>query len=113
MPMFPPVPQPAPINDPETYYKYGGEALDRINDLYTKQRLMQRNAKGPLGKAGAKGMRQFDPAPNNAFNENLPAGDAAYDHVMNMLEAEMEDQRQRESINRTIAMKLMDAKAKR
>jgi len=110
--MSSPVPLPNPLDDPEMYMKYGMEAQNRMNEIAAKQALMQRNAKGLLGKAGAMGMRQFDPAPNNTFNENLPAGDAAYDSIMNNLESEMEDQQAREAMNRNIAMRLLDARGR-
>ena len=115
-PMSSPVPLPNPLQDPATYEKYGMDAQNRMNEIAAKQALMQRNAKlGLLGKAGAMGgeLSFFKTAdPNNVGAYNHPAGDAAYDSVMNNLESEMEDQQAREALNRNIAMRLLDARGR-
>jgi len=98
-PMSSPVPLPNPLDDPEMYAKYANEAFQRLSEITNKQRTMMKNSRaGLLGKAGAVGGRMGfykTKDPNNVEADNLRAGDAAYDHIQNMLESEKQDQQAR------------------
>lgn len=99
MSMSSPVPLPNPLDDPATYAQYANDAFQRLSEITDKQRGMMKSSRaGILGKAGAVGGRMGfykTNDPNNVEADNLRAGDAAYDHIQNMLESEKQDQQAR------------------
>lgn len=90
------MPKLAPLDDENTYYKYAYEARTRAEELERNSRLAKIKARGLTGKAGAMGdslgFYKNNPAQPDGQND-LKAGDAAYDAVQNLRESMADDAR--------------------
>ncbi len=90
------MPKLAPLDDENTYYKYAYEARTRAEELERASRMAKLKTKGLAGKAGAMGdslgFYTTNPAQPDGEN-NLKAGDAAYDATQNIRESMADDAR--------------------